>query len=431
MIRYCIASFMLLLCFFNNKSYAYNSICNIKENYTLSDSIKKIDIDTLNKKTNNTITNRIEHSKDNSSSVYDSVSNFEKFSEDIVKKRMEYINLHSPIELQYNREVKEYINIYLVKHKHVTAKLAGLSEYYFPIFEETLDRYGLPLELKYLPIVESALDPFVGSSAGARGLWQFMYNTGKVYGLIQTSFIDERLDTYKSTEAACKYLNDLYEIYDDWLLAIAAYNSGVGNINKAIKRSGGKRSFWDLWNYLPKETRAYVPAFTAMVYIMTYYKDYDIAPKQNIIPFLLTDTIMVKSKQTFSTISKKSGATIDDIKLLNPQYRLSVVPGSREMPLKVILPKENAIIYTDVDQKQLENNKNNNNQEQENINNTNNNQSTFNITDSNKIVYKVKSGDNLSKIAEKYKTTVNNIMEWNNLSSTLLQINQELIIYKK
>ncbi|MGI6718704.1 MAG: transglycosylase SLT domain-containing protein [Bacteroidales bacterium] len=420
MTKYCFVLLLLLLCSFNINNYAYNSINKINDNYTLSDSTKKINIDTLNLKTNNIINNRIKHFNDSGSTVYDNISTFDKFSEDIVKRRMEYLNLHSPIELKYNREVKEYINIYLVKHKYVISKIAGLSQYYFPIFEETLDKYGLPLELKYLPIVESELDPFAGSSAGARGLWQFMYNTGKVYGLIQTSFIDERLDTYKSTEAACKYLKDLYDIYDDWLLAIAAYNSGVGNINKAIKRSGGKRNFWDIWNYLPKETRAYVPAFTSMVYIMTYYKDYGILPNENIIPHLLTDTIIVKSKQTFSSISKKSGASIDEIRLLNPQYRLGVVPGSKEMPLTVILSKKNALIYTDVD-----------NIKPTNKDNQPKSKSNLETKDLDRIIYKVEPGDNLSKIAEKHNTTVNNIIEWNNLPSTLIQIDQELIIYKK
>ncbi|HUW06710.1 MAG TPA: lytic transglycosylase domain-containing protein, partial [Williamwhitmania sp.] len=183
-------------------------------------------------------------------------------------------NIISPLELSFNGVVKSYIKVYTQKRKDKMEEILGLSDYYFPLFEETLDAYNLPLELKVLPVIESALNPNAVSRMGATGLWQFMYGTGKLYKLEVNSFVDERKDPVAATNAACHFLSDLYNIYHDWTLVIAAYNCGPGNVNKAIRRSGGKRNYWEIYYLLPRETRGYVPAFIAATYALTYYKEH-------------------------------------------------------------------------------------------------------------------------------------------------------------
>ena len=200
------------------------------------------------------------------------------YSDEIYEQRM--AKIYSPIPLVYNEEVKRYIELYAYKRRALTSRVMGLSDLYFPLFEEVLDKEGLPLEFKYLAIVESALNPIAVSKMGATGLWQFMYNTGKMYNLKINSYYDERRDPIKSTHAACRYFKDMYKIYGDWLLVIAAYNCGPGNVNKAIRRSGGKRNFWEIAKYLPSETRGYVPAFIAITYVMHYANEHQIFAKQ-------------------------------------------------------------------------------------------------------------------------------------------------------
>lgn len=192
------------------------------------------------------------------------------YPDSIIEKRIALLNRHSPFELTYNKTVGNFIDLYANRKRDLSARLLGLAEIYFPMFEEILDSYNLPLELKYLAVVESALIPNAGSHAGAKGLWQFMYGTGKVYGLQVTSLVDDRYDPYKSTVAAAEHLRDLYAIYHDWSLVLAAYNSGAGNVNKAIRRSGGVKNYWAIWPYLPRETRGYVPAFIAVNYLMNF-----------------------------------------------------------------------------------------------------------------------------------------------------------------
>ena len=249
---------------------------------------------------------------------------FDQIPDSVLAKRLRA--LHTVIPMTYNKEVRSYIRMYLNRMRGRLDVMLTLSEYYYPIFEEALARYNVPEELKHLTIVESAMNPQATSRVGAAGLWQFMYTTGKNYGLEVNSIIDERRDTYKATDAAAHYIHDLYGIFGDWQLAIAAYNCGPGNINKAIARSGGKHNFWQIYPYLPRETRGYIPAFIAATYIMNYYPEHGLHPKRVTIP-LRTDTIMVERNMTFAAVSKYTGVELSELRTLNPQYRADYIPG--------------------------------------------------------------------------------------------------------
>ena len=243
------------------------------------------------------------------------------------------------IEMPYNQVVRSYIDSYVRRYPKRLSSLLALSKYYFPIFENALEAGGLPLELKYLPVIESALNPSAKSPVGAGGLWQFMPATGRLYGLEVNSLVDERCDPYKSSTAAVAYLKDLYAIYGDWLLVIAAYNCGPGNVNKAIRRSGGRRDYWSIYEYLPRETRGYVPAFIAANYAMHYAEDvYHICPSEVKLP-LATDTVRVNYRVHLEQISDCLGVKIDELRLLNPQYRYDLVPGNAR-PYALCLPDD-------------------------------------------------------------------------------------------
>ncbi len=240
------------------------------------------------------------------------------------------------MEMPYNEIVRKFIDMYAGRLRNHVAFMLSACNFYMPIFEEALDAYGLPLELKYLPIIESALNPSAVSRAGACGLWQFMLATGKIYGLESNSLVDERRDPIKATWAAARYLKDMYDIYKDWNLVIAAYNCGPGTINKAIRRSGGKTDYWEIYNYLPKETRGYVPAFIAANYVMTYYCKHNICPMETDIPEA-TDTVQVSRNLHFEEISDLCGISLDQIKSLNPQFKKSIIPGESK-PQTLRLP---------------------------------------------------------------------------------------------
>ena len=244
----------------------------------------------------------------------------------------------SVIELPYNQVVRKHIERYVYRSRTLVEQMLGMSLYYMPIFEQALEKEGLPLELKYLPIVESDLDPNATSRVGAAGLWQFMIGTGKGLGLEVNSLVDERRDPYRSSEMAAKYLKNLYQIYNDWSLAIAAYNCGPGNVNKALHRNGDKGDFWDIYEYLPRETRGYVPAFIAANYAMTYYKQHNISPTLARKP-LITDTVSVNRRIHFSQISQVLNIPIDEIRTLNPQFRADVIPGDNH-PYMLVLPSQ-------------------------------------------------------------------------------------------
>ncbi len=236
----------------------------------------------------------------------------------------------SIMEMPYNEVVRKFIDRYAVKLRRSVGYMLGASNFYMPIFEQALETYNLPLELKYLPVIESALSPKATSRVGAAGLWQFMLATGKQYGLEVTSLVDERRDPIKSSDAAARYLRDLFRIYHDWSLVIAAYNCGPENINKAIHRAGGEKDYWAIYKYLPRETQGYVPAFIAANYIMTYYCDHNICPMRTTLP-AKTDTLMIDRDVHFRQIAAVTGIDIEELRTLNPQYRRDIVNGNSKV----------------------------------------------------------------------------------------------------
>ena len=265
------------------------------------------------------------------------------FAPEVYQERLR--RLPTVMEMPYNNIVQECIDRYSTKLRKSVSVMLGAGNYYIPLIEETLDRYNLPLELKYLPIIESALDPTAVSRVGATGLWQIMLPTAQRYGLEVNSLVDERRDPYKSTDAAARYLKDLFKIYGDWNLVIAAYNCGPGNVNKAIHRADGKKDYWAIYPYLPKETRGYVPAFIAANYIMSYYCEHNICPMLAKYP-IKTDTIVVNRNVHMKQIEALCGVGLETIKGLNPQYRTEVIPGASE-PRTINLPQEKILAFID------------------------------------------------------------------------------------
>jgi len=274
--------------------------------------------------------------------------NIPSFSDDDYRRRMSKII--TPIPLSYNQSVKNYIDLYAVRKRELTARVMGLANLYFPMFEEVLDREGLPLEFKYLSVVESALNPLAVSPMGATGIWQFMFNTGKLYDLKVTSYIDERKDPYKSTVAACKYFKDMYAIYGDWLLVIASYNCGPGNVNRAINRSGGKTNFWEICRYLPAETRGYVPAFIAVCYLMNNSREHNLFPVSPEFSYYDVDTVVVHKAATFAAISKAIDVPEDVLAYLNPIAKKRYIPDMEE-PFSLRLPANK--VYSFVSQESI------------------------------------------------------------------------------
>ncbi len=345
------------------------------------------------------------------------------FSDSIYMERMALLDANTPFDLDYNEYVKRYIDVYSQRRREQVSRMLGLAEYYFPMFEEALDKYNLPLELKYLAIVESALNPAARSRVGAAGLWQFMYATGRMNGLTTTSYVDDRNDPLKSTEAACKYLQTLYGIFDDWNLALAAYNSGPGNVNKAIRRSGGKRSYWEIRPYLPRETAGYVPAFIAVNYIMNYSSEHFIFPTDVKQSYFATDTVLIKEQISFDQISKLIDITEDELAFLNPAYRYKVIPKNTKKPYTLILPSQKmglfisnedsiyALAQKDFEQKKPE--------------------IPAEVVMDEKIRHTVRSGEVLGTIAEKYGVSVSSIRRWNGLRGNTIRVGQGLTIYPR
>lgn len=330
------------------------------------------------------------------------------------------------VKMPYNRMVRSCIDSYTTKNRSLVAYMLGMSEFYMPIIEEEIDRAGIPHELRYLPIIESALNPKAVSRANAKGLWQFMFSTAKLYGLKSNNYIDERFDPIKSTKAAVRYLADLYSLFGKWELAIAAYNCGPGNVKKAIVRSGGKTDFWEIYYFLPRETRGYLPMFIAANYIMTYHKEHGIQPLEPKTT-IATDTIIVSKNLHFKQISEVCGADIEEIRALNPQYIKDIIPGENEPYVLRLsnnlvtdfLTKEDSI-YRHKEQEFFP---------RESIASMLKQAKENNGGIGTLKRHKIKSGETLGSIALKYRVTVKQIMKWNGLRSTNIRAGKYLNIY--
>ena len=346
------------------------------------------------------------------------------FSDSVYMQRL--YDLPTVMELSYNSVVRSYIEMYTKKRRELVSYMLSLGEYYYPMFEEALDRYDLPLELKYLPVIESALNPVAVSRMGATGLWQFMLQTGKLYKLEVNSLVDERRDPYKATEAAARYLNDLYQIYEDWNLVIAAYNCGPGNVNKAIARSGGKRDYWDIYYKLPRETRGYVPAFIAANYVMNYYDEHRICPQESSNDFIALDTVHVTDEVHFKQISAVLDISIDQIRRYNPQFKRDIIPGNHKS-YALVLPTQEVYAFISNKDEIVNHNKS--------LYLTHRKQTLNSLNDglaSNGNVlntyYRVKKGDTLGAIARRNGTTVSRLQQMNGMKSTKLSIGRRLIV---
>ena len=337
------------------------------------------------------------------------------------------------MEMPYNEIVRKFIDMYAGRLRNQVSFMLSACNFYMPIFEEALDAYNLPLELKYLPIIESALNPSAVSRAGASGLWQFMLATGKMYGLESNSLVDERRDPIKATWAAARYLKELYAIYGDWNLVIAAYNCGPGTINKAIRRANGKTDYWDIYNLLPKETRGYVPAFIAANYVMTYYCDHNICPMETNIP-ASTDTVQVNKNLHFEQIADICGISIEQIKSLNPQYKKNIIPGdSKSYTLR--LPQSHISIFIDQQDTIYAHRADElfRNRKTIAINDNTPPSSTRTKASAGKgtpTYHKIKSGETLGTIAAKYGVRIKDIQSWNGLRNTKIAAGKQLKIYK-
>ena len=299
----------------------------------------------------------------------------------------------------------------------------GLSHFYFPMFEQEFDNYNIPLEMKYLAIVESALKPRARSRVGATGLWQFMFATGKEHDLDVSSYVDERSDPIRSTTAAAQYLGKLYGIFGDWDLALAAYNSGPGNVNKAIRRSGGYKNYWNIRHNLPRETAGYVPAFLATMYIFEYAKEHGFQPERPMFQHIETDTIHVKQMISLDQVSEVTGINIEELQFLNPSYRLDIIPKVEGKTYVLRLPREAVGTFVTNEEQIYAFAKSEFDKREKPLPQLFNNDT--------KVRYRVRSGDYLGKIARKYGVRVSQIKQWNGLRSNNLKIGQRLTIYPR
>ena len=351
---------------------------------------------------------------------------FKRLPDSVYMQRL--ADIESPITFVFNKKVRSYIELYTIKKRDLVQGMLGLKDYYFPTFEAELDAANMPLELKYLPVIESALNPRAFSRAGASGLWQFMYYTGKRYGLEINSFIDERRDPVKSTKAAVRFLEDLHKIYDDWLLVIAAYNCGPGNVNKAIRRAGGHKDFWKIYYYLPRETRGYVPAFIAAAYTLTYPEEHHLYPIPSDLP-RSTDTIMVTKPLHFKQVSELMHINIDYLRDLNPQYRRDVIPaGKKAYPLRLGFNYVTDFVAVE-----------------DSVYNYNRTkyfpEGKLVVSPSktyyppvapkghSKVYYTVKQGDAVGLIAQWFHVRTSDLRYWNNIHRNLIRVGQKLVVY--
>lgn len=357
------------------------------------------------------------------------------FDDSIYRQRIDLLATQTTLPLAYNTQVRRFIDLYTVQRRTLTSRMLGLAHVYFPMFEEKLDKYNMPLELKYLAVIESALNPIAGSHAGAKGLWQFMYQTGKQYGLSSTTLVEERYDPMKATEAACRCMLDLYGRYKDWFLVLAAYNAGPGTVNKAIVRSGGLKTYWAIWPHLPRETQSYVPCFIAANYVIHFAKEHNLYPLDPGLLMAGTDTIVVHDILTFRQLNETIGVPMEDLESFNPQYIKGIIPATDSTPYVLRMPYEFVLKFVEKEQEIYAY------KTQEDINReevlkqastpsvqpkSSKSSKSKSSGKSSPQYHVVKTGETLASIAKKYNTTVKNIKNLNNLKSDKITVKQKL-----
>ena len=343
------------------------------------------------------------------------------FSKEVYIERL--YRMPTVMEMPYNEVVQSCIDRYTGRMRRTVGFLLGASNFYMPIFEEALDAYQLPLELKYLPIIESALNPTAVSRVGATGLWQFMLSTGKQYGLETNSLVDERRDPMKASYAAARLLSDLYKVYNDWNLVIAAYNCGPGNINKAISRAGGERDYWKIYPYLPKETRGYVPAFIAANYVMNYYCEHNICPMSSRLP-VKTDTVLVDRNINLNQVASICGFDIQMLRSLNPEYKRDIVPGATK-PYAIRLPLTDVTRFIEM-QDSVYNASSSDKRLVVDVDEQSVKSSKSDKRSSGAKYHTVRRGDTIGGIARKYGTTAAKIRKLNGLRKDTIRVGQKL-----
>lgn len=348
---------------------------------------------------------------------------YPELSTDTLKARLARLNARTPFNVEYNASLESVIKGYLKHRRNSIERLMGLSHFYFPMFEQEFDNHNIPLEMKYLAIVESALKPRARSRVGATGIWQFMYGTGKEHNLDVSSYVDDRSDPIKSTTAAAEYLGRMYRIFNDWDLALAAYNSGPGNVNKAIRRSGGSKNYWNIRQNLPRETAGYVPAFLATMYIFEYAKEHGFKPERPQFQLIQTDTVHVKQMISLNHVSEATGISLEELQFLNPSYKLDIIPKVEGKTYALRLPRKAVGTFVTNEDRIYAFADAEFNQREKPLPEV--------IADDTKIRYRVQNGDYLGKIARKYGVRVSQLKQWNGLRSNNLKIGQRLTIYPR
>ena len=340
-------------------------------------------------------------------------------------------DIEEVVDLSYNNVVRNFIKLYTEKRRDQVEMMLGMAEYYYPKFEEILDKHDMPLDLRHLPIIESALNPVARSRMGATGLWQFMFGTAREMDLEITSFVDERRDPVASTEAAVKYFKRLYDRYGNWHLAIAAYNCGPGNVNRAIRRAGGKRNYWAIYYRLPRETRGYVPAFIAAAYVMNYHKEHNLYPRMPEFD-IITDTVMVNNYLHFDQLEATLNIDKEQLRSLNPMYRRDVIPAKTNKPYPLILPEMKIMEFIDKDTLVFAYKRENYFPDNTLISPASRSTSYYTPVDVDgkaKVLYTVQSGDNVGFISEWFNVRASDLRYWNNIHRDLIRAGQKLLIY--